>query len=168
MLGRIFLIFIWLLIGSVGSGVFSQSMNTKFLKQLAVQDLEYLREAIKNTHPFPFAYTSEQNFNSMVDREIEAMGDTVEYASLRNAARRIVYYVHCVHSTVLTRKVTKREALYLADKYLPLELRWIGNDFYVLRNYSNDTLIGPGNKIQSINGYPMQVIADSIKTYRSA
>jgi hypothetical protein len=146
---------------------YSQTMNTKFLKHLAVQDLEYLREAIKSTHPFPFAYTSEQNFNSLVDREIEAMGDTVEYFALRNAARRIVYYVHCVHSTVLTRKVTKREALYLADKYFPLELRWIGNQFFVYRNYSKDSLIRPGNELLSINGHTMPVIADSIKTYRS-
>ena len=30
-------------------------------------------------------------------------------------------------------KVTKKEALYLSDKYFPLEIRWIGNDFYVFK-----------------------------------
>jgi hypothetical protein len=157
----------FLVIGSLLGKLYAQPMNTKFLKHLAVQDLEYLREAIKNTHPYPFAYTSEQNFNSLVDREIEAMGDTVEYFALRNAARRIVYYVHCVHSTVLTRKVTKKEALYLADKYFPLEVKWIGDQFFVYKNYSKDSLICPGNELLSINGYTMKVIADSIKTYRS-
>jgi C-terminal processing protease CtpA/Prc len=145
----------------------AQQLNSRFLRHLAVQDLEYLREAIKNTHPFPFAYTSEHNFNSLVDREIEALDDTVEYAALRNAARRIVYYVHCVHSTVLTRKITKKEALYLADKYFPVEVKWIGEDFFVYKNYSKDSLIQPGNKLVSINGYSMKTIADSIKTYRS-
>jgi len=145
----------------------SQTSNTKYLRNLAVQDLEYLREAIKNTHPYPFAYTTEQNFNTMVDREIEALGDTVDYFTLRNAARRIVYYVHCVHSTVLSRKITKKEALYLNDKYFPLEVKWIGDEFFVYKNYSKDTLVLPGNKLLSINGHNMAVIADSIKTYRS-
>ncbi len=147
--------------------VFSQPASTKYLRKLAVQDLEYLREAIKNTHPFPFAYTSEATFNHYVDAEIASLKDTVDYYILRNAARRIVYYVHCVHSTVLSRKVTKREALDLADKYFPLEIRWIGNEFYIFKNYTKDTLIKPGYKLQSINGYPMDHIADSIKTYRS-
>lgn len=145
----------------------SQNSTTRFLKKLAVQDLEYLRDGIKNTHPFPFIYTSEQEFNQIVDMEIGALKDTVDYYVLRNAARRIVYYVHCVHSTVLSRKVTKREALYLSDKYFPIELRWIGNDFYVFKNFSTDSLIKPGYKLNAINGYSMQQIADSIKTYRS-
>ncbi len=147
--------------------VHAQSSTTKYLKGLAVQDLEYLREGIKNIHPFPFVYTSEQDFNHVVDLEIEALKDTVDYFTLRNAARRIVYYVHCVHSTVLSRKVTKREALYLSDKYFPLEVRWIGSDFYVFKNYSKDSLILPGYKLKTINGYSMGLIADSIKTYRS-
>lgn len=147
--------------------IWSQTANTKFLKHLAVQDLEYLREAIKNTHPYPFAYTTEADFNTMVDREIEALSDTVSFVTLRNAARRIVYYVHCVHSTVLTRKITNREALYLSDKYFPLEIKWIQDQFFVFKNHSSDTLIQPGNQILSINGYPMNVIADSLKTYRS-
>ena len=145
----------------------AQGSATKFLKKLAVQDLEYLREALKNTHPFPFAYTSEADFNHVVDIEIQALEDTVDYYTLRNAARRIVYYVHCVHSTVLARHITKKEALYLADKYFPLELRWIGKEFYVFRNYSRDSTIRPGYKIRAINGYTMEQISDSIKTYRS-
>lgn len=149
------------------SVLYPQTSNTKYLKYLAIQDLEYLREAIKNTHPYPFAYTSEQNFNAMVDREIEVLDDTVDYFTLRNAARRIVYYVHCVHSSVLSRKVTKKEALSLNDKYFPLELKWIGNSFFVYKNHSKDTLIQPGHQLVAINGLPMQIIADSLKTYRS-
>ncbi len=149
------------------SSIYSQTSNTRFLKHLAVQDLEYLREAIKSTHPYPFAYTTEIEFNSLVDIEIESLSDTVDYFTLRNAARRIVYYVHCVHSTVLSRKITKKEALYLSDKYFPLELRWIEDEFFVYKNHSNDTLILPGDKLFSINGYTMDEIADSIKTYRS-
>jgi hypothetical protein len=149
------------------STCFSQPASTKYLKHLAVQDLEYLREALRNTHPFPFVYTSEPEFNHVVDIEIDALKDTVDYYVLRNAARRIVYYMHCVHSTVLSRNVTKREALYLSDKYLPLEVRWIGNDFYVFKNYSKDKDIKPGFKLRAINGYSMEHIADSIKTYRS-
>lgn len=147
--------------------IHAQSSNTKFLKKLAVQDLEYLREAIKNTHPFPFTYTSEENFNRIVDTEISNLKDTVDYFTLRNAARKIVYYVHCVHSTVLSRNVTKREALFLSDKYFPLEIRWIGKDFFVYKNYSKDTMIQEGFKLLAINGCSMQLIADSIKTYRS-
>lgn len=147
--------------------IYGQNSNTKFLKKLAVQDLEYLREAIKNTHPFPFTYTSEENFNHIVDTEIANLKDTVDYFTLRSAARKIVYYVHCVHSTVLSRNVTKREALFLSDKYFPLEIRWIGKEFYVYKNYSKDTMIHPGYQLLTINGYAMQLIADSIKTYRS-
>lgn len=150
-----------------GIGSFGQLGSTRFLRHLAVQDLEYLREGIKSIHPFPFMYTSEQEFNHMVDVEIQGLKDTVDYFALRNAARRIVYYVHCVHSTVLSRKVTKREALYLEDRYLPLEVRWIGDDFYVFKNYSKDSTIQPGNHLNSINGFTMDRIADSIKTYRS-
>jgi hypothetical protein len=146
---------------------FGQLGSTRFLKHLAVQDLEYLREGIKSTHPFPFMYTSEQEFNHMVDLEIRGLKDTVDYFTLRNAARRIVYYVHCVHSTVLSRKVTKKEALYLEDRYLPLEVRWIGNEFYVFKNYSGDSTIQPGYRLTAINGFSMNLIADSIKTYRS-
>lgn len=146
---------------------FTQIGSTRYLRHLAVQDLEYLREGIKSTHPFPFMYTSEQEFNHMVDVEIENLKDTVDYFALRNAARRIVYYVHCVHSTVLSRKVTKKEALYLEDKYLPLEVRWIGKSFYVFKNYSADSAIQPGFRLHTINGYSMDRIADSIKTYRS-
>lgn len=147
--------------------LYAQSSLTRYVKKIAVQDLEYLREAIKNTHPFPFAYTSEHQFNSLVDKEIGQLKDTVEYYELRNSIRRIVYYVHCVHSNVLSRRITKKEALLLSDKFFPLEIRWLGNDFYVLRNYSNDSIIQPGDKIVSINGISMKEIADSIKTYRS-
>lgn len=145
----------------------AQTSLTRYTKKLAVQDIEYLREAIKNTHPMPFAYTTEQQFNAMVDKEIYQLKDTVDYYALRNSIRRIVYYVHCVHSNVLSRHISKKEALLLSDRFFPLELRWLGNDFYVLRNYSNDSLIQPGNKVISINGVPMGAIADSIKKYRS-
>lgn len=159
------LAFVFLFVGF--SGIYAQHGSTRFLKHLAVQDLEYLREGIKSTHPFPFMYTSEQEFNHMVDLEIQGLKDTVDYFTLRNAARRIVYYVHCVHSTVLSRKVTKKEALYLEDRYLPLEVRWVGSEFYVFKNYSKDSTIQPGWHLNSINGFTMDRIADSIKTYRS-
>ncbi len=150
----------------IGSA-YNQSSGTKYLRKLAVQDIEYLREGLKNIHPLPFAYTTESEFNHLVDKEISAFKDTVDYYALRNSARRIVYYMHCVHSNVLARNVSKKEALYLSDKYLPLEVKWIDDDFFVYRNYSKDSTIQPGNKLVSINGYSMKEIADSIKTYRS-
>lgn len=160
-------IFLFLVFSFYGYSSNAQTSHTKYLKYLAVQDLEYLREALTNTHPFPFTYTSETEFNHIVDEEISYLKDTVDYYTLRNAARRIVYYVHCVHSTVLSRRVTKKEALDLYDKYFPLEIRWIGNDFFVFSNYSKDTLIQPGFKLVSINGNSMSLIGDSLKTYRS-
>lgn len=145
----------------------AQSSNPQYLKKLAVQDLEYLSEAIKNTHPFPFTYTSEQEFNQLIDNEIDQFKDTVDYFTLRNAARKIVYYVHCVHTTVLSRNISTRESLNISNKYFPVEIKWIGNDFFVFKNYLNDKTIKPGYKLKSINGYPMSIIVDSIKTYRS-
>ena len=167
MIKQILQLFLFLVLGMNIHLIHAQNSNTKYLRKLAIQDLEYLREAIKNTHPFPFTYTSEENFNHIVDIEIANLKDTVDYFTLRNAARKIVYTVHCVHSNVLSRNITKKEALSLSDKIFPLEIKWIGKDFFVFKNYSKDTSIQPGFKLVSINGFSMSIIADNLKTYRS-
>lgn len=136
-------------------------------KKWATYELEYLKHAITECHPNPFLYTSQTEFNSFIDQEINTLPAVCSFYELRNKIRRIVSKVHCVHTTLINHKISTQEALENNEKYFPFEVRLINEKLLILKNYSNDSTVEIGSEIISINDKPISNILEEISYYRS-
>jgi hypothetical protein len=114
-----------------------------------VQDFELLVNGLKEVHTGIYWYSTEKQFDSIVQHQKRQIKDSLNSLQFFNIITPIVAYTkegHC-YARLPEKVETKIEQI---GKYLPFCVKSLNNDIYILNNYKKNKT--KGLKIVSING----------------
>jgi hypothetical protein len=138
--------------------IYGQEAN--FTKEQVISDVEFLELSLLKYHPNLFVYSSKQEIDSCFNELKESISDS----NSRNEAFRLISSASSIvkdgHFAIQPDKITIKN-FYSNAKLFPLDLYWINDDAFIIKNYTKDN-IGIGDKVLSINGMGIHEIRRTI------
>jgi hypothetical protein len=120
------------------------------------KDILFLKKELPSKHVDLFRNISEKDFNRMLDdilRSSESMTDL----EIRIALQQLIAKVGDTHTNI------ELGGQVFRDGMLPLQLYWFADGIYILHTLPVHKAI-LGNRITSINDFPIETIVDSLST----
>lgn len=140
-----------------------------FSHQEVLEDLETLREALKDAQYTLFAYTSEQEFNAVYDGIRSSLtADSLSRLETINIYQRLVSSLNIGHTNIDFPISSYMEYAQAGGTLFPLEIAFQDEKPLVRKNWSGNKGIPIGSEIMSINGKPMDQILQRIYPQISA
>lgn len=138
--------------------------NATFSKEQAIEDFDQYIALLTETHPGLYRYTEKQIMLDRIDSLRQTFSDSVPFYSLYQKVSWLNASIRCSHSYVIP-KADFNSFLLREVKSIPFYIIPAQGRFYVLFNGSADTSIKPGFEVKSINGKPIDQIAQEISEY---
>lgn len=160
-----YFIFLFLLFSSSS---FGQS-NTPFSKEEVQEDLKFLYQSLTEAHYNPYAYTTEQEFDSTYEAVKSAIRkDSFTLLEATNLFQRLISVINNGHTEIDFPGQSYGEYAYAGGTVFPLEIAFEYDKPLVRKNWSNNDNIKTGSEILSINGIPMADMLSKIYPQISA
>ncbi len=144
-------------------------LSSKFSQTAVEEDLKYLRQSLKETHHNLYAYTSEQEFDSVylslkssLDRDSFSLLETI------STYQRLISIVNNGHTEIDFPGQSYGGYAYEGGTLFPLEIAFENNKPLVRKNWSAAKSIAVGSEVLSINGMGMNDILSRIYPQISA
>lgn len=141
-------------------GTYAQAQHNIFEKSQLLEDIEFLEVQLQKYHPNLYVYHTKEE----IDRAFENLK-----TELPNSMHTTEAFSHISQSASIVKDghfifQPDKETLqhyYASAKLLPLDLYWLDDKAYLLRNYT-DMLIDTGVQVVSINGIKSSEIRQTI------
>lgn len=124
----------------------AQPISNSITREQALKDLEILQTSLREIHPNVYRYTTKAEFDHAVEKVRTSLTHKITVIQFYRLIAPIIALVRCGHTFGITSFVDQRSGL------LPLDIKILGNQMYVLRNFSNNQLLSEGSQIVKING----------------
>lgn len=136
------------------------NISRKFPAADLNKDFTVLRLALEEAHPGIYRYTNKKYFDALFDSMQSNIKNEMREVEFFRFIAPIIAQIRCGHTSI-SLSDNYWQHMIKGEKYLPLQLKFISNKAYVLKNYNTVDLIGPGSEIISINQH---AISDIVKT----
>jgi hypothetical protein len=120
------------------------------------KDILFLKKALPSKHVDLFRNISEKDFNRMLD-DLLVAAESMTDLEIRIALQQVIAKVGDTHTNI------ELGAQVFRDGMLPLQLYWFADGIYILHTLPVHKAI-LGNRITSINDFPIETIVDSLST----
>jgi hypothetical protein len=126
------------------------------IKQLE-EDFSFLRKTLEKDHPRVYEYTSKRKFDHFLDSLYASIDKPMTEREFQYFLSLVIGKVRCSHTKIMPSQ-------YLSDhfgdyfKAPPFRLYFTDTSAHLLYNYSTNTAIKPGARIQAINGVSIEEI----------
>ena len=156
-------IFFVLLLGlfamKVSNMKYSDTGDRLYSKQDCIEDLNRISYEIKNTHPAPFDYISESDFDALLQTQINALEKENTLRDFHWIARKLIASIGCGH-TSLNGQLEERN---IADSlHFPIDTRFVGDQLFVIHDDDRFPSLPIGTEIKMINGQLSESILRSM------
>ena len=122
--------------------------NRLYSKSECIADLDQIVDLIKNTHPAPFDYISEDEFDKLHQAQIVQLREESTLREFHWNARKLIASIGCGH-TSLTGQLEERK---VADSMrFPLDTRFVGDQLLLINDSENYSELTSFTEILSIN-----------------
>lgn len=129
------------------------------------EDFQQMRRAMEGMHPAMYDYISKEDFDVLFDQRIKELNNSMGLEDAFRVFASLMARMGCMHSSVWMPSGYWNN---LSGKLFPIKMRFIGEDAYAYRSYSESDSLPTGGKVLSINGKPMEEILRNLKTVISA
>jgi len=119
-------------------------------------DLLELADRIRQEHPRPFRFISEDDFNALVTQKVGALDTSTTQRDFLWAFSEILSSIQCGHSRMPY--FNQENALIEIEERFPVDVRFLDDRLYVLDGLSNAATLQLGMEITSINGRSVEDI----------
>jgi hypothetical protein len=128
-----------------------EALSRKFSAEQCIHVIDDAAEALTSYHPGLYRYHPEQYFNRRVDSIKASVKAPLTELELYRKLKPLVSGIGCLHTELVTALNYKG---YLDDRpnLLPFRLYFDGDRAFVIKNYSGNKAILPGDELISING----------------
>lgn len=149
-------------------GCSPNSQNVKVLKEYdeveLLQDLHYLTNQLKKTHPGLYWYNDQDSFVracSIIENGIQSTLTELEFLRLIGQLNSTI---NCAHTDIRPSKTYQK---YLLDtaKFIPFNVQLTSNGYTITENFSEDDNLSLGVKVLTINQIPVDQIVDQLLPY---
>ena len=142
----------------VSSMKYNSTGDRLYSKEDCIEDLHQIADQIRNTHPAPFDYINENDFDLLLQSQIEQLDEENSLRGFHWNARKLIASIGCGH-TALNGKNEERK---ISDSlHFPLSTRFVGDQLYIVHNDERYPSLLSGTEIISINGQSTKAILDS-------
>ncbi len=146
-------IFVILLIGlfamKVSNIKYSSNGELLYSKKDCIEDLNTIADEIRNTHPAPFDYINKNDFNYILQNQILQFKEENTLREFHWIARKLIATIGCGH-TALTGRIEERQ---ISDSlHFPLDVRFVGDQLFIVQSDMRYPSLPSGTEILSING----------------
>ena len=145
----------------------SHDINREFRIEELKKDFIVLRAALEEAHPGMYRYTEKDQFDALFDSLHSENSRAMNELEFFRFISPIISQIKCGH-TGISLSSDYWEYMTKARKYFPMQLKFISNKAYLLKNYSSDELIPTGSEIISINHTLISEITKMISTMISS
>lgn len=141
-----------------------QALTRKFSGEQSLGIFNDIVESFEKYHPGYYRYHGAEDWKRYIDSLRPTIGDSLTELELYRKLKPLVVRIGCLHTDLIT-AVNYKGYLDRDANLVPLRLHFEQDRAYVIRNYSNDSLVQPGDEVLDINGKP---IASVIRTLLAA
>ncbi|NQX77789.1 S41 family peptidase [Gilvibacter sp.] len=136
------------------------------LKDSLVQDVALYKRALEGLHPGLLRYNTAQNIDKEFDRFLNDLPVRITEADFFVRLSKLTAKIKCGHTYLnpWNMDAAMRERLFSGNIYLPLGIKVIDGQFYVVENVSENDAIEQGAEIKSINGISALEIYEKLKS----
>jgi len=131
-----------------------------FSKEQIQNDIIFLEQQLQKFHPNLYIYTSKEEVNRSFQQLKNSIPDGLSKTQSYTIISSTCSIIKDGHYIVQPDKQTLNQ-FYTTSKLLPLDIYWIEENAYIIRNYS-DTDIERGSKVLSINGIEVNKLRKTI------
>lgn len=145
------------------------SSQNKFSKNQVLEDLDFLRTSLEETHYNLFAYTPKQEFDENFNTvRASIKEDSLSLLEATNLFQRVISKANNGHTEIIFPISSYIEYAQGGGTVFPLEVAFESGKALVRKNWSATAKITAGAEILSINGHPMEDILSAIGPHISA
>ncbi|MCB0473812.1 MAG: hypothetical protein KDC56_12200, partial [Flavobacteriaceae bacterium] len=128
----------------------------KLPKQHWIEDIDYLQEELPQKHYDLFHLKSRDYFNSQIEK-LKSQLTEFDDLSIAIKLKQLIAQMGDTHTDIEISNFLDKSEL------LPLNLYWFSDGLYILNTIENHKEL-LGKRIEKINNFPINVIADSLST----
>ncbi|OJJ17974.1 hypothetical protein BKI52_29395 [marine bacterium AO1-C] len=141
-------------------------LHQTFTVQQLQEDFQRMREQLEKNQPGLYKYTPKPAMDHYLDSLYATINKPMSSLEFLHLIRPILIKMRNGHNNVYG---SKEMADYARNKgkFLPLEVVWLKDGFYVKAVYDNKASLPKGSKIVSINGRDIQDILQKLLQYTS-
>lgn len=150
------LLFCFLFFSASDSSAQASERVITLFPEAAREDLRIATDLILQTHPAPYRYTSEDDFQDLISRVYDSLELPVTIAHFRRSLLPIFHALGDGGCQLVQPKVPAGAAL------LPLKVVVQGNEVFVSKEMKGFRSMPSGSRILSINGMPIAEIVAAI------
>jgi len=137
------------------------SMDQKYSIAQLQNDFAYLKSIIETTHPQPYQYTSQEQYDSLYQSLLLQINIPMTEDKFFRIIAPYVAEVHCSHTGTRMSSAFTRE-LNVTEHLIPFEMYFNNSQAYIITDYTANPKIEPGMRIVSINGVPVNEICERL------
>ncbi len=145
-------------------GVYEQFITMKeetFSAKELEQDLSYLFSKLKEYHPQPYAFVSEDSLNTLFTSLIDKIDNELTLENFYVLAARLTGAVNCSHTCVRFPQNYQR-SVNTFGRFFPLRLYFTDGRAYCISGNESIAPLQPGSEIISINDFTVNEIISQI------
>lgn len=148
---------------------YAQNSPSQFSKIQILEDLQFLRTSLEQTHYNLYANTPKAEFIENFDKVKNSItSDSVSLFESINLFQKVVSKSNTGHCEIDFPALAYREYAYNNGTVFPFELAFEQNKAFVRKNYSQQHKVLIGSEVLSIDGEPMKQILKKIYPQLSA
>lgn len=132
------------------------SIAQKLTKQDWTEDIDYLKEELPQKHYDLFHLKSRDYFNNEIEK-LKSQLTEFDDLTIAIKLKQIIAKMGDTHTDIDISSFLEK------SEFLPLNLYWFSDGLYILNTIENHKEL-LGKRIEKINDFPVNVIADSLST----
>ena len=139
----------------------------KFAAKTVSNSIDSLTQLYDNYHPGFYRYTPKEEFTAYIDSVKHSLKDSLTAIEAFRVMKPLVAKVKCLHTNL---ELSKNYITYLNKQpyLLPLQLYFKDGKAFVIKNFSGNKSVQPGDELISINGRDIpslqRTLFDAIET----
>ncbi len=133
----------------------------KFSADTVKQTIDEITNELSLKHPGFYRYTSKQDFNKYIDSIKFTIKDSLTELGAFLKLKQIIAKINCLHTGISLPQEYK-DYLNQQPNLFPFQVYFTGNKAYIVKNYSANKSILPGDEIVSINGQTIDQIINQL------
>jgi Peptidase family S41 len=138
----------------------AEKFNKIYTTEAYKADLDQLSKSILKIHPNALKFISQKDFHNNVEIAKSQITGETTFGEFSYICNKIIASVHCSH-TGMGNFYPEHEMLPIS-RFFPIQIRWIGDQMYVIDALNNGDLVKPKDEILTINDVPVATIIDDI------
>lgn len=151
------ILFTIILLSLNGQFLFAQKFSADTVKQT----IDDVTKELSLKQPGFYRYTSKEEFDKYIDSVKLTITDSLTESESYLKFKAIISKIHCLH-TGISLPENYIDSIHKLPVLFPFQLYFINNKVYVVKNYSDNKSLLPGDEIISINGQNINSIIEQL------